>query len=70
MIKKYSIPVFVIASMFAVSSCVVMNKKDYKRLLNDRDSLQNALSSCGISKDSLSAVAFKLKKDTTDLGKQ
>ncbi|SMO38858.1 OmpA family protein [Solitalea koreensis] len=70
MIKKYSLPAFVVATMFSVSSCVVMNKKDYKHLLNDRDSLQNALNSCGISKDSLNAIAFNLKKDTSDLGKQ
>ncbi|MND31570.1 putative lipoprotein YiaD precursor [compost metagenome] len=70
MIKNTFVPSLFVASVIGLSSCVALSKKDYKKLIGERDSLQNALVNCFTHGDSLMAVANKLKGDTSNLGDQ
>ncbi|MCO4293464.1 OmpA family protein [Solitalea sp. MAHUQ-68] len=64
------LPAIVLVSVIGLTSCVALSKKDYRKLISERDSLQNTLVNCNTKGDSLMMLANKLKGDTSNLGDQ
>ncbi|UKJ07395.1 OmpA/MotB family protein [Solitalea lacus] len=68
--RTFIVPVMMVSSVIGLTSCVALSKKDYRKLIAERDSLQNTLADCGSKGDSLQALNHKLKGDTSNLGDQ
>lgn len=57
-------------SLMLVSSCVVMSKKKYEKILSDKDSLAMGWSNANVKIESLEEELDRLRKDTTQLNEK
>ncbi|ADY53152.1 OmpA/MotB domain protein [Pseudopedobacter saltans DSM 12145] len=57
-------------SLLLMSSCVVMSKKKYQKLLSDQDSLANGWSTAQVKIESLEEELTRLKRDTAILNQK